>query len=328
MDIVFMNGGLGNQAFQYIFARYLEESANKTVLIDDMHFFLMEDEIKNNRENKPANTPDKTVHNGYELEYVFPNMKKPLLISEFFEPDVWAHMVDVAKKSDLPVLSTARQLIDNGMEMGILVECGKSEHLAGFTCPVLKTPGNRYNSAVTKYVENIYFYGYWINPAWFYRYKDVLLKDLAFRPIEDPVNKQYESEILGTFSIGVHIRRGDFIRLKWAVPESYFQESFTLLTKNYPEATFFIFTDDPVWCKENIQELGIPDKKTIFVEGNYDYKNNYIDMQLMTMCDFLVVGNSSFSYLASILNQTPGFLAMQVRHNTLEDLAGGIERLQ
>ena len=55
MKIQFLNGGLANQVFQYIFVRYAELSHPGCApwFIDDSFFFV------NN------------VHNGYELERVF-----------------------------------------------------------------------------------------------------------------------------------------------------------------------------------------------------------------------------------------------------------------
>jgi hypothetical protein len=316
-----MNGGLGNQTFQYIFARYLEETNKARVYIDDLHFFLFEDEIKNNLINKPVNHPGKIDHNGYELEYVFPNIEKPLLLSEFFEPDVWRYMVDVAKKSPYQRLSITRQLLDNGLDMSIVVESGVSAELSGMNCPMYKTPGNSYNTAVTKITGDIYYYGYWINHAWFNRYRDILIKDLSFKPIEDSTNKQYESAIKGNFSIGLHIRRGDFVRLNFALPESYYSSVISDLSSRHQDASYLVFSDDPQWCKEQTGMLGLSGKNVVFVEGNYDYKNNYIDMQLMAMCNVLIVGNSSFSYLASLLNQTPGFQAIQMRSISTDDAA-------
>ena len=54
MKIQFLNGGLANQAFQYIFARYYELAyPGESMYMDDTYFAL------------------NTVHNGYELERVF-----------------------------------------------------------------------------------------------------------------------------------------------------------------------------------------------------------------------------------------------------------------
>jgi len=190
MDIVFMHGGLGNQVFQYIFARYLEETKKVRVYIDDMYFHLLRDEINRNINTKPDITVDRLTHNGYEMDYVFPNMTKPLLLSEHIDNNVWQHMVNTAKKSSLPQLSVARQLLENGYNLSVLIEAADCAALAGLDCPIFSTPGNQYNTSVAELVDNTYYYGYWINPGWFNRYKHILLKDLSFRPVSDPHNKR------------------------------------------------------------------------------------------------------------------------------------------
>lgn len=54
MRLVYMNGGLGNQIFQYVFFRWLEVETGESCIIDDTAFF-------------GSNVP----HNGYELERLF-----------------------------------------------------------------------------------------------------------------------------------------------------------------------------------------------------------------------------------------------------------------
>jgi len=326
-----MNGGLGNQVFQFIFARYLEETKGSRVLIDDMHFFVNEDEINYNKENTPLNTPEKTSHNGYEIEYVFPNIEKPMLLSEYFDLEVWQYMVQETKISPLQRLGVVRQLLANEMDISVLIEAGDLGELDGLTCPKYITPANQFNSAVARFQTNMYYYGYWINPGWFNRYRDIFLKEMAFRPITDSKNKQYERDIRRSFAVGVHIRRGDFVRLNWALDENYYHDVLSDVKAQLVEAklkaTFFVFSDDLEWCKNNAEQLGLPAKSTIYVEGNYDYKNNYIDVHLMSLCDVLVESNSSFCYLASMVSQTPGFQTIQVREPPLEDVAGGIQKL-
>jgi hypothetical protein len=52
-----------------------------------------------NKKYKPP-AADLTTHNGYEMEYIFPQMKKPLLLSEYFDADVWQYMVSNLKEPD------------------------------------------------------------------------------------------------------------------------------------------------------------------------------------------------------------------------------------
>jgi hypothetical protein len=59
-----MSGGLGNQAFQYIFARYVEERTGQRVYVDDSFFWLCAEGIAADKERKPP-AADTTQHNGY-----------------------------------------------------------------------------------------------------------------------------------------------------------------------------------------------------------------------------------------------------------------------
>jgi len=288
-----MSGGLANQTFQYIFSRYLEETTKSRVFIDNSRF----DEFK--------------AHNGHELEYVFPNIKKSLLFSEYFKSDIWREMITKIKTANITV---AQQLLRAGMDLTMLVEYRDINSAGKFTGKILRTPPYKYNSAVAKIPGNIYYAGYWINSGWFNAYKDILLKELSFRPINNARNKLFENEICRSQSIGIHIRRGDYIKLNWALPESYYYCVISSLSKQYPNATYFIFSDNIEWCKQNAMPLGFIKKQTIFIEGNYDYKNNYIDLLLMTLCKKLVVGVSSFGYLAAILNEVPGFQAIHTKN--------------
>ena len=59
MRIVYVNGGLGNQIFQYVFFRWLEVVTGESCVMDDGLFF-------------GGSVP----HNGYELEQIFGVRKK------------------------------------------------------------------------------------------------------------------------------------------------------------------------------------------------------------------------------------------------------------
>ena len=68
MKIVTLMGGLGNQLYQYIFARYIERRSGKKLIFDDMYYFLVD---------------RSRVHGGLlVLEDIFPVKIKKL--SEFF----------------------------------------------------------------------------------------------------------------------------------------------------------------------------------------------------------------------------------------------------
>ena len=73
-------------------------------------------------------------------------------------------------------------------------------------------------------------------------------------------------------------------------------------------AVLYVFSDDIEWCKQNCEAMGLNRfKDLVFVEGNTGEKS-YIDMQLMKNCNIMIVGNSSFAFLAALLNQRKRFI--------------------
>lgn len=280
MRICLFNGGLGNQVFQYIFSRWMELATGEPCYLDDSAFWL-----------------DNVAHNGYEIPKVFPN-SKPRLLSDFFEPDVWEYMVE-QYKAGVPVY----QQIKNLGEDIVVVTDNDSCRFDGH---VVNAPENTYLPMLADYKGgNVYFYGYWINREWlkgdFY---NILREELRFVPITEEHNLSYASMITTSLSISMHIRRGDFVELNRARTPQTYRVLVECTEQAIDDAHYFIFSDDLEWCKANKKELGLElgEGRVTFVEGNSG-AISFRDMQLMSMCKGnILVGGSSFSYLAALLN--------------------------
>lgn len=281
MKAQFLNGGLANQAFQYIYARYYELShPGEVMYMDDSYFAL------------------NTVHNGYELEKVFGI--HPHMLSEYFDKQSWDYILEERKKGK----SVPQILCENQMEMVMISEVGDSyQQFNPFEGNVMKIPTNGYFPEIMDYPGDVYYHGYWINKNWFAQYQDVFLKEFCFPELADDINKAHMERILSTNSVSVHIRRGDYVSLGW----SYGCDVYRTMLENFLSGTtedweLFVFSDDIAWCKENQDELGFGKFcKVHFVEGNVNGKN-YIDLQLMSRCKGMIMSNSAFCYLAALLN--------------------------
>lgn len=290
MKIQFLNGGLANQAFQYIFARYYELFfEGEAMYMDDSYFALH------------------TVHNGYELDKVFG--VKPHFLSECFDEEVWGYILEEKKKGK----SVPQILCENGIDMYMVSEVGENhKHFNPFNGKVIPVPCNQYIHAIVGAPGDVYFHGYWINKWWMEKYKATFLQELSFPEITDKVNKDYEKSILNTSSVAIHIRRGDYVTLGSAMEAAFYldmAEQFQKKIKSVSEAegnikkwTAFVFSDDIAWCREKWKELGLDHfGEVVFVEGNMAGKN-YIDMNLMSLCEAVIMSNSAFCYLATLLN--------------------------
>lgn len=98
-------------------------------------------------------------------------------------------------------------------------------------------------------------------------------------------------------TIGIHIRRGDYINNPdfYLLPENYY--IFALLNhfpdlKNYQ---IVLFSDDIAYAKIHFECL----ENAYFSEGLSDVE----DMALMSLCDHYIVSNSTFSWWAAYLGQ-------------------------
>lgn len=282
MRIQYFNGGLANQVFQYIFYRYAQLSmpGQDVWFLDDSFFFF------------------KQEHNGYELEKVFG--LRPNLLSSQFEPQAWDFFIENRKKG----IGTAQTMLQLGLPIEMVAEAANYKNDNPFYGKVYTLPCNEYHPEVLRVPgPNLYYFGYWINKNWFYTYKDLFLEELSFPPIPDEKNLSYATKIKSTYSVAVHVRRGDFVRLGWEMPQSIYMAYSQKMIHLHPDATYFVFSDDIAWCREQADELGLSlAKDVVFVEGN-ENGANYIDMQLMSMCRGIILSNSSFCYLAALLDK-------------------------
>jgi hypothetical protein len=98
--------------------------------------------------------------------------------------------------------------------------------------------------------------------------------------------------------ISVHIRRTDYLTdTKFEnLDIDYYYDALKLL----PKFPVLIFSDDIEWCKENIKfENSIVSP----------FKNHYFDLCMMTMCDYHIIANSSFSWWGSWLGNSEQTIA-------------------
>ena len=273
MKIVLMNGGLGNQLFQYAFYRYIQIATNDICYIDDSAFW------GNNIE-----------HNGFEIERIFG--VKCNLLSRFFDNDVWIEKINKKQEG----ISIPQQLLNAGIDISVIAE---TDDLA-FNGEVIEV--NNDNDLINK-ETNIYYHGYWITDKWFSNIKEVLLAELKFNDVVDEQNEMYLEYIKKTSSIALHVRRGDFVDLKRTLDMDYYIENINNIESFINDAVYFVFSDDIDWCRKHYDEIGLDKVKNrvIFVFGNSS-KQAYVDMQLMVNCKHMILANSSFSAFASNLN--------------------------
>ena len=103
-------------------------------------------------------------------------------------------------------------------------------------------------------------------------------------------------------SIALHIRHGDYVdhpRFGFCTKE-YYQNAIGLLGR-LDNPKFYIFTEDPDWVGDNLK-INFPYEVIRFNEKNNTVGRGYAELlKLMSLCEHFIIANSTFSWWAAWL---------------------------
>ena len=105
-----------------------------------------------------------------------------------------------------------------------------------------------------------------------------------------------------THSVSIHVRRGDYLsetnqKIYGRICTlDYYKKAIRYFEEKYEDVTFFVFSNDLEWAKENLEM-----KKSCFVDCNTEETAIY-DMYLMSECRDNIIANSSFSWWGAWMN--------------------------
>lgn len=153
---------------------------------------------------------------------------------------------------------------------------------------------------VKKY-NTVTLYGFWQNTHYFNKYIPELKRQFVPNYTLDPTVQKLKDQILHTInSVGVHIRRGDFVKLGWAEGTGYYNKAIKHMVQEIGPTQFFIVTDDKQWAKENFSNN--PNIHII------DIKTETCDIDeffLLSLCNHQIISESTFGWWAAFLNINP-----------------------
>lgn len=164
-----------------------------------------------------------------------------------------------------------------------------------------------FDPAFHKLPDNTYLRGYWQSEKYFSEIADQLRTELT-RP--EPVNDQNLDRVrqmADCCSVSLHIRRGDYVsnaktqKVHGTCSLEYYRNAAQLLAdRTGSDPTFFVFSDDPEWTREN---LNIPFQANFVTDNPVD--DPWLDLHLMKSCHHHIIANSSFSWWGAWLNANP-----------------------
>ena len=147
--------------------------------------------------------------------------------------------------------------------------------------------------------KNSYLTGYFQSEYYFNTIESKLRKVLQF---EFLIQNELSDKIGQTSSVSVHIRRGDYATnanlglFHGLCSLQYYLKASRFIGSQQSDLHFFVFSDDIIWAKQNLR-LPFP---THFIGGT-----DSEDLQLMSLCKYNIIANSSFSWWAAWLNNNP-----------------------
>ncbi len=166
--------------------------------------------------------------------------------------------------------------------------------------------GLAFDSSFFDLNDKVLLTGYFQSEKYFSNIRELLINEFSLTDQLLQSELAIEKQIMDCNSIAIHIRRGDYISNQSAnnvhgvCSNEYFEKALNYLdSKNIlsdPDTTLFVFSDDILWCKDNLAFK----YRTIFVEGSVDRPE--VDIHLMSKCNHQVISNSTFSWWGAWLN--------------------------
>lgn len=151
--------------------------------------------------------------------------------------------------------------------------------------------------------NNIYLQGWWQTEKYFKDIREVLLKDFTIKNPSRDINKKIAEQIQHTSSVGIHIRRCDYVtnpktkKHHGVLSEQYYKNALEKIKSTVENPLLFVFSDDI----HSVQQNMFSDFETVYIDWNK--KESQEDMHLMSLCKHNIIANSSFGWWGAWLNQ-------------------------
>ncbi|MGN0428140.1 MAG: alpha-1,2-fucosyltransferase [Agathobacter sp.] len=262
MVIVKVMGGIGNQLFQYAFARSIEMKYNYKVKFDFSYF---------------QNVPEG-------------NTKREAFITH------WVKTADMAAQEEVEALfSQDRRLLNrikkkfgryhkrSFYEGSDITE--KNPHIEDPSYLIGYWQSEKYFKEIETEIRRTISFEEWeLSP------KEQSIKKLI-QDSEYPVSMHVRA---GDYLLA----HNQEIYGGICTPE-YYRKAYEEVLKKHPEAKLFVFTNDVEWTREHIK---LPRDKTVIVSEELKESKDWVELYLMSLCKSNILANSSYSWWAGWLN--------------------------
>jgi hypothetical protein len=263
-----LNGGLGNQMFQYAFAKSLSIETNQVLKfsIDDIN----SDQQRN-----------------FELLEVFG-----------IHCDLASHKEQLIASKYLTFFNFTKKLsyvISKYVNINFFLITDNNKKLPDII-------------QIVRQKKQSYLLGYWQDFSFFDFNRDSILEWFTFRLNLNSYYSKILFQIEQTNSVSIHVRRGDYVTNRKAlkfhglIDIDYYKKSVNFMFTRYTDVHFFIFSDDVNFVTNEFTFLN----ENVTIVDSRKSNHNASDLMLMSKCKHNIIANSSFSWWGAWLNNNQG----------------------
>lgn len=147
---------------------------------------------------------------------------------------------------------------------------------------------------------NIYLKGNWSYEECFEYAKQEVIDRFTFKDkLSEGAQKIADDIISNKNTVGIHYRRGDYVRIGIVISLEYFIDAMASMAQKLENPVFYCFSEEIAWVKEQFKGLPYDIRY-----AEYESENSGIeDFQLYSMCENQIASNSSYSWWGAYLNK-------------------------
>ena len=286
-------GGLGNQMFQYAFQTAIQEKYKGISVKADLSHYILNHE-----------------HNGFELEKFFQirlqeaERKEIKKYSPYYMPSAEVLMMPKAIRNFVTERYQYRYTEQKKRKNP--ESFYRQEYHSSFEPKVFDLDRNK----------DWYLDGLWQNLRYLDGYEEKVRKAFTFHNEElyTAQDREWKEQIEKSNSVGIHIRRGDFVNSKFDIcSEEYFRKAIKILNEQKEKLTLFFFSDDPDFVEERFTDLS---NKVLI---RHTAENSILDMEMLSLCRHKILSNSTFAFWAGWLGKKEGEAVIAPKYSLIKN---------
>lgn len=264
MIVVKISDGLGNQLFQYAYARALKRKVKQKVFLDISDINRIAD--RESEAGKLTRLCDMREYQLNKFEITLPVIDERGF-SEKFKKEY----------NNNKFLSYCRELR---------------------LTPVVYLKESLYSENCFRFSrwQNYYVEGFFFDQKYYQQESEILRKEFELKK-KIIIPERLQNILTNRNTVSLHIRRGDFLKVGRNISEGdYYIKAVRYIQSRVKNPYLFIFSDDLEWVKSNMKF----DMEYLLI-GEYGF-SDCEELTLMSMCKNNIIANSTFSYWGAWLN--------------------------